>query len=700
MTVSQDAVGKLLAPRRIAVVGATPREHAVGNALMRHAAGARHQGSLVGINPRYQEVEGRPCFASLAEVPDTPDCAVMAVSDDRLLAAMEEAAKAGVGAAVILGRLYEAEPSDPPLARRVAALAREAGMAVCGANCMGLFNAVEDVHLCMTVLPYREVPGRVAFLSHSGSTWSGVGGNRRQLDLSIGVSMGNELATGVGDYIRYLITRPETAVIGLVLETVRDAEGFLAAVDAAAEADIPVVALKLGRSERGRRFALTHSGALAGDARVYDAVFRRHNVVAVTNLDELCNTLELFACGRRPAPGGLGVQTDSGGERQLITDLADDLAVPLAQLSPETRAALTAVLDPGLEPENPVDYWGERGFEVLPKVTRILADAPEVGLVALATNMVSGRRILHDSDAALEAAHAATDKPCVLLANLSGTPDPDEATRLRRKGIPVLTGTDDALKAIGHMLAWQAGRERQGGAPGTLDATMLRRWRMRLAGAPYLSGEEALALVGEAGVAVAPFAVVRDSRALATAAGKLGYPVALKTAEPGIDHKTDVGGVVLGLADEDELIAAWRRMADALGPRVMVQAMAEPGVEVMVGMTRDATFGPVMTVALGGILVELLDDAVAFVPPVGPEEAAALIGRLRGAGILDGVRGRPAADRTALAEAVSRLSVMAATLGDLITGLDVNPLLVHPTGVTAVDALVIAGQAQEHAEDP
>jgi acetate---CoA ligase (ADP-forming) len=695
MTVSQDAVAKLLAPRRIAIVGATPREHAVGNALIRHAGGARFGGSVCGINPRYEEVEGLPCFASLGAVPETPDCAVMAVSDDRLLAAMEDAVAAGVGAAVILGRLYEAEPSNPPLARKVADLAREAGMALCGANCMGLFNAVEDVHLCMTVLPNREVPGRVAFLSHSGSTWSGLGGNRRQLDISIGVSMGNELATGVGDYIRYLITRPETAVIGVVLETVRDAEGFLGAVDAAAEADIPVVALKLGRSEQGRRFAMTHSGALAGDARVYDAVFRRHNVVRVKTLDEMCDTLELFACGRRPGPGALGIQTDSGGERQLITDLAEETGVTLARFSETTRKALADVLDPGLEPENPVDYWGESGFAVLPKVTRILADAPEVGMVALATNMISGRRILYESDAALEAAHAATDKPCILLANLSGSIDPDEAARLRRCGIPVLTGTQTALQAIGHMMAWHGGRAARPEAPVSLDAGKLRRWRMRLAEGAALAGEEAMALIADSGVAVPACGVATDARMAAAVAKRCGYPVALKTAESGIDHKTDVGGVVLGLADEDALVAAYRTMAAALGPRVLIQAMAQPGVEVMVGMSRDATFGPVMTIAMGGILVELLDDAVAFVPPVAPEEAAALIARLRGAKMLDGVRGRPAADRAALARAVSNLSAMVAVLGDVIAGLDVNPLLVHAQGVTAVDGLVVTGEPVE-----
>jgi acyl-CoA synthetase (NDP forming) len=553
---------------------------------------------------------------------------------------------------------------------------------------MGFFNAVDDVRLSMSDLPNLDIPGRVGLLSHSGSTWSGLGGNLRQMRFSIGISMGFELATGLGDYIDYLVERPETSAIALVLETVRDGERFIAAVEAADARGIPVIALKLGRSEKARAFALSHSGALAGDDRVYDAVFRRRNVIGVHTLDELMDTLEMVICGRTPAEGTVGIQTDSGGERQLITDLAADFGVPLAAFSAETAAALAEVLDPGLEPENPVDYWGEGGFAVTPKVTRILGDAPEVGVVAFATNMVSNRPILRVSTQALEAVHATTDKPSVMLGNLTSTIDPGEAERLRAKGIPVLMGTETGLKAIGHFLDWHARRRAATEHSPSMPESVCARWRQRLA-AGVLAPEDMLALVEDAGVPV-PRGAVAETREAAVEAGRsLGFPVVLKTADPEVLHKTDVGGVVLGIGDESALADAYDRMAGALGPRVLVQETAPSGIEMLVGMTNDVTFGPVMTVAMGGILVEVLNDAVTFVPPVTPLEADMLVRSLRASALLDGVRGRAPGDREALAKAVSALSLMAAALGDLIGECDVNPLLVHETGVTAVDALIM-----------
>lgn len=687
MTVAKEAMTALLAPRRVAIVGATPRSGAVGNNVIRHAAGPRFSGDLVAVNPGYEEVEGRTCFASLEAIPETPDCAVMAVGDNRIEAAVEDAARAGVKGMVLLGRLYEPEDDGVALRARVGAIAREAGMAVCGGNCMGFFNTPDDVRLSMSDLPNLDIPGTIGLLSHSGSTWSGMGGNLRQMRFSIGVSMGFELATGVGDYVEYLVSCPETSAIAMVLETVRDGEQFLGAIEAANTRGIPVVGLKLGRSDKAREFALSHSGALAGDDRVYEAVFRRHNVIGVHTLDEMLDTLELVSCGRVPAADSVGIQTDSGGERQLITDLASDFDVPLTNFSAGTRAALAEVLDPGLDPENPVDYWGEGGLAVTPKITRILGDAPEVGLVAFATNMVSNRVILFASTEALEAVHDSTDKPCVMLGNLTSTVDPGEAARLREKGIPVLMGTETGLKAMGHFLAWHKRRMESHEHRSDLDKALVETWRSRLSSGE-LAPEAMLALIADFGAMVPQSIVAESAQEVAAAARETGYPVVLKTADPKVLHKTDLGGVVLGLGDETALLAAYQAMSKALGPRVLVQETAQSGIEMLVGMKNDVTFGPVMTVAMGGVLVEVLNDAVTFVPPVSPDEADALVRTLRASALLDGVRGRPAGDRQALSKTISDLSFMVAALGDLIGECDVNPLLVHEAGVTAVDALI------------
>lgn len=681
------ALEALLNPQRVAVVGATPRENAAGRRIIEHAGGPRFKGTVVAVNPGYDEVLGRPCHASLADVPDTPHCAIMAVSDSRIAAAMEDAAAAGVKGAVLLGRLVTAEDGGRTLPGRIAAIAREAGMAVCGANCMGLFNTRADVRLSLSDLPGLDQPGRIGLVSHSGSTWSGLGANKRSLHFSIGISAGNELVTGVADYLGHLVAQEATSAVAMILETVRDGERFLAAIEAADSAGIPLVALKLARSATSRAFAFTHSGALAGDERVLDAVFRRHNVIAVDTLDEMMDTLEVVACGRVPPVDTVAVQTDSGGERQLITDLAERENVPLATFSAATRQALARVLDPGLDPANPVDYWGESGFEALPQVTSILGNADEAGVVVFATNMVSGRVLLYRSSEALETVHRTSKKPCMMMGNITSSIDDDEARRLRKAGIPVLCGTLTGLRAIRHLITWHATRRTRREPVPPLPRDTLGPWRHQLSsGSPH--PEDLLDLLASLGLEVPRTRTCHLEDDLGPALEFTGCPAVLKTANRDIAHKTEAGGVITGLASVAAVRQAWRTMSPALGPKVLVQETAPDGIEMIVGMITDPVFGPVMTIGAGGILVEVLDDAVMFVPPVSIEEADALIGRLKVSAVLDGVRGRPPLARLAAADAVSRLSRLAASLGDCLEEFDINPLIVHSRGAMAVDVLV------------
>ena len=695
MNLSQEAMNALLRPRTIAVVGATSRDGAVGNAVTGHASGNRFTGKVFGIHPNHEMVHGRACVPSLADLPEPADCAVLAVGDHRVEAAMAEAASAGVKGAVLLGRLHEDVPGDPSLKDRVAAIAREAGMAVCGANCMGLFNTLDDIWLSMTTLAGNETPGNVALLSHSGSTWSGAGASQRQAGFAFGVSVGNEVATTMADYLRYMCTAPEVQAVACVMEAVRDPENFLDAIELAGSQGMPVVVLKLGRTEKSRAFAYSHSGALSGSDAAYDAVFRRHNVIRVRTLDEMLDTLEMVTCGRVPAAEGLGVQTDSGGERQLIVDLAADLGVRLADLAPATRTHLAQVLDPGLEAENPVDYWGERGFEVLPQIAPILAADPGVGIVALATNMVPNRRILFDSTAAIAAVHRTTEKPCVLLGNLHSTIDRGEAARLRAEGIPVLMGTETGLLAVGHFLAWHRNRRRPAGTPPDGPGTeTVARWRAKLMNGE-LSPDEALSMVRDWGVAIPRSRSAADTESLLSAAAEFGYPVVLKTARSDIAHKYDVGGVALGLGDEAALAEAYEIMAARLGPDVILQQQAAEGTEIIVGIVRDPTFGAVMTLGLGGVFVEVFRDAVTFLPPVDATEATLLLSGLKAHALLTGARGRQPADLDALADSVARLSVLAVDMGDIISEMDINPVITFSDGAMAVDALVVTAKGRD-----
>jgi acetate---CoA ligase (ADP-forming) len=488
-----------------------------------------------------------------------------------------------------------------------------------------------------------------------------------------------------------------------------------------------------------------HSGALAGEDGAYQALFDAYGVVRVATLDELADTCELLA-GRRAHPGGLAAIHDSGGERAHLLDVTERLRVPLAELSETTRARLEAVLEPGLPATNPLDAWGtgNDADRIFAACIRAVLENPATA--ALALNLDLTTEPTPDTSytgLAIEAA-AGTDKPVAVIANLASAVDPAEAATLRAAGVPVLEGTATGLAAMGHLLAYRdflarrgAGdgmeaAERRGAAderrvvdnpapvpPGsaTLPHRGTRhrrvgvgrareRWRRRLseagrplgelaeAGAPLggpepLDEAEGLALLADWGVPVVAAEVASSLEQALAAAGRVGWPVALKTAAAGVVHKSDVGGVLLGLDGPDRVAAAYKDLAARLGPRVTVAAMAGPGVELALGVVADPQFGPLLMVAAGGVLVEILGDRRFALPPVDRRQAMAMLDRLAVRPLLDGVRGGPPADLDAVAQAVADLSVLAVDLGDRLAALDVNPLVAGPDGCVAADALVV-----------
>ena len=476
---------------------------------------------------------------------------------------------------------------------------------------------------------------------------------------------------------------------------------------AAAARDVPVVLLTAGRSARGRAMVSAHSGALAAADGGWEALARGYGVHRAGDLAELADTLELFAIGRR-ARGGTGIATvhDSGLERAHVADVADELGVPFAAIGEPTTARLAGLLDPGLEPANPLDIWGTgaRAQEQLSGALTTLAGDPAVAAVALAVDLVHE----YDGDqsypdAVTEAARH-TSKPVVVLSNLPAAIDPDVAARLRAGGVPVLEGTRTGLLALGHLLNHgllnhghlNHGLPQPGAATPlapvpVIDAARRARWTALLA-AGEADGAALAGLLRDYGIAVARSrSAVSEAGALAAAA-ELGYPVVLKTDEPGIAHKSDAGGVVLGLAGPAALAAAYQDLAERLGRRVLVCETIPAGPELALGLARDHELGPLLVVGAGGVLVELLADRAVALPPVGPEQARAMVGELRVAALLAGARGQPAADLDAVVAAITGLSQLAAELGDALEALDINPLICGPHGAVAVDALAIPRQ--------
>ena len=680
----------LLAPRSIAVVGASPREGSQLGKLRVSLAEADFAGPVHAVNPRYEEIDGLPCYPSLADVPGGVDLAVLSVADTRLEENIAAAIDAGAGALSIFGSCLIEEDATPKLAERLSAMAREAKLPINGGNCLGFCNYEARININPGPFAGRT-PGGVTFLGHSGSVFGAITGTDARFGLNLAVSCGRELSTSVADYMDYALDFGTTKVFALFLETVRDPEGFVAALEKAADRGVPVVALKTGRSEAAARMAVSHSGALAGDDKAYDALFRRYGVLRVDDLDELVASTLLMERAHDVGPGGIATIHDSGGERELIADMAEEHGVRFAQIGPKTVARLAERLEYGLEPENPCDAYGTgKDFDGIARdcFAALMADEDTaLGLYVLDVQQ-GGAYFRALIDACRDAA-ATTTKPVAVVTNYSGLDNRDLGIATTRDGIPWLDGTRPAMRAVANAFAWRDWRAARGAAETHAANPRAVAWRARLAQGTPLDEAEGLALLADYGIGVPPHRVVASRDEALAAASALGLPVVLKTAVAGIAHKTDVGGVKLNLKSEAEVGAAWDDLATRLGPRALVAPMAGEGAELVAGLVADPQFGPMVVIGAGGILVELLADAAALVAPAPRREVETVLGSLRVSRLLDGVRGGPALDRTAAIDAVVGLSRLAADLGDLIAEMDINPLRVLPSGVVALDALVV-----------
>jgi acyl-CoA synthetase (NDP forming) len=687
------SIGCMLEARSVAVVGASARPESFGQQMMLQLVHGGFDGAVYPVNPKYDEVMGHRSYPTIGEVPEPVDLAVLGVSNALLEDQLTAAAEAGTRSAVIFASCFE-PPAEgvPPLSERLASIARGAGMALCGGNGMGFINADRGLRACGFSEPFGRQPGPITFISHSGSAFSAMLHNDRGLRFNLVVSSGLEMVTTADEYMAYALDQPTTRLIALFIETARDPAGFRAALTRAAEADIPVVALKVGRTDQAQELVTAHSGALAGEDGAFEALFDAFGVARVETFDEMADTLELFAAGRRAAPGGLAAIHDSGGERAHLIDMAARTDVPLTQISEQTTMRLGAVLEDGLPAVNPLDAWGtgNQADDIFIQCMRALLDDADTGALAFCVDLTT--ELIPETGYSLVAREvfAGTEKPVAVLGNLASAIDRRDAEFVRRAGVPVLEGTATGLAAFRHLFERRDFRGRpsvRGSSPAGAD--LQEAWRAKLSSADPVDEAGALALLSDYGVPVVEFAVVVDLEGGLAAAERIGWPVALKTAQPGVAHKSDLGGVKLDLSDAQALRSAYEDVAGRLGPRVTVAAMAPPGVELHLGVVNDGQFGPMVLVAAGGILVEVLSDRRLALPPVDETRARTLIDRLRVRPLLDGVRGAPPANVDALVHAIVAVSWLAHDLGDQLQALDVNPLIVGPSGCVAVDALLI-----------
>jgi len=682
----------LLRPSSIAIVGASASE-GVGRRILETLLHGQYPGSLYAINPKYDDVMGVPCFPDLAALPEPVEHVVFAVSDHRIEAIFEEAVKTGVKAMTIMSMLYIDNDMQPPLKERIQARVQETGVLVCGANGMGFYNFADRVTVGGFATRPNHIAGNVALISHSGSGMAGIMDSDERINFNLTVSAGQELSVGMHDYLDFALEMPTTEVVGLFMETVREPDLMIQAFKKATRKQIPIVVIKTGKTKRSAELTVSHSGALAGSDECYNAVFSKFGIQRVNDMNELADTLIMFAQPHSLAEGNLVTIHDSGGERQLILDLAADQDVDFAELNPETILKLEEILDPGLPAVNPLDAWG-RGLDdsdqiMADSLTTMLQDQ-NASMGAVVQDRGALSRIYPEYLQYMKQANDATGKPVFLVSNIQGTSSDNTVMESTARGLPILDGVYSFLAGVRCMHRYRDYLAHENDILEPISTEAMTKWQQIIDQGQLIGENEALEMLSDNGIAVNQSYGVDNLDEVIESAKKLGYPVVLKTAVPGISHKSEVHGVYLNLNSDKELTDAYKDLDKRLGPEALLSKMIdEEGVEMILGMTTDPQFGPMITLGFGGVYAEALKDVVTLMPPFNAETAKQALSELKMQSLLSGYRGSEAADVESYCKMASKFSLFALAMRNHICEIDVNPIILGKDICLGLDALMV-----------
>jgi acetate---CoA ligase (ADP-forming) len=693
----------LMRPRSIAIVGASQR---MGRAtrVVKNLKSYGYGGAIYPINPKYDEVLGLRCYPDLASTPAPADTVVVAIPAEQVPGILTAAVDVGVRGAVVLSSGF-AEAGAAGRARQgvLERLAAERGLLICGPNCYGVFNLrLASAMFSADLAALR--PGPVAVVSQSGGFSHAIAEHlmrQRAVGVSYIVSCGNQAGVGVEDYVDFLVEDPDTAVIGVHVEGFRRPDTLRAVAARARAAGKPIVVFKVGRSENARQAMLAHTGSLAGTPEIVEAVLKQSGLVQVTGLNEMLDTLALLsmATGFRRRDVRVVVLSGLGGECGNLSDVAERVGLELPPLSAPTVETLRGVMPDFATPRNPLDGTGAMYEDptLFPRILDTLLHDETVDVVAFNQRAqvaapggwAPARAYVEPLTAALR---RGTDRLVLCFSSFAGGDlDQEVVGPLAEVGVPYLEGSESMLLALRHLRAYRRGLERS-----TIPPSPPATPAPGLAG--VLSGDEARRLLSDFGIPLVATRAARDADDAVKAAEAIGYPVVLKIDSPDIAHKSDVGGVRLGCASAVAVREAFSAMLDQVRRRapaarihgVLVQPMVAGGIEMLVGIKTDPVFGPAVVCGVGGIFVEVLRDVAVRVPPLDRAEAQAMLGELRGAALLRGLRGRPPADVDALADTLVRVARLAESYRGTLRALDINPLVVREAGrgAVAVDWLV------------
>src|SRR5438034_9215331 len=703
----------LLIPESVSIFGASGDDHSLRGLLTHYLIEHGFPGPVYPVTRSQKEVLGHKAYAAVADLPEAPDLAVILVPAAHVVGAIEQCGARGIPAAIVISSGFGEEEGEAAAARDVAlrAIAKETGMLIAGPNSEGLVNPLRPLVATFSpvfhdpkdpLLPQGSQARPIAVSCQSGAlTFAFLSrGRDRQLRFTYQVSAGNQTVLEAHDYVDWVIGTGGADIFLCYLEGVRDTARFRAVADKAARAGKPLIVAKVGRSDAGRRAAASHTGALARAGMADDAIFRHHGVIRGEDLDHMVDVATAFAYCQLPRGNRVAVITGSGGSAVWMADILSAHGLELPVLEDDLQARIMQLLPSYGSAQNPIDATAQAIGEVgYAPIVEIVRQSERIDTILLISSMANETRAKKVADEMAELV-ATTDQPILLCTYTTASAAAIAA--LAGAGIPCYTSMPSCARAIRTLVDYGAFRERLAArsAPPQIAAPAREAVVTALAKAgPVLTEVASKALLAHYGVPLPPEALATSEAEAVAAAQRIGGAVALKVQSPDILHKTEAGAVMLGLSGDAAVRDGYRTVlarAQAAHPNakidgVLVQAMARRGREIILGITRDPDFGPMLMVGLGGIHVEVLKD-VAFAPvPLGADEALDLIGQLKGAALLDAVRGEPAADRDALARLMVALSRFAADHADAIAEIDLNPVIVHAAGegLTIVDALIV-----------
>jgi len=705
----------LLTPRSVAVIGVSEDRKTIRGRLLHVMLERGFPGKIYPVSRKLKTVHGLPTFASLAELPERVDLAILSTPAEAVPEVLEECGRNGIRAALVIASGFAEGGGEAGLVlqRTLRDIAAQYDMAVCGPNSTGFLNTFAPLAACfsptvensgISITPPAEAKKRLGVTSQSGGfTFAFLSrSQQRPLGYSYMVSSGNEACLDGADYVDFMLDDGRTDAFLMYMEGAAHPARLLATAAKAADAAKPIIVLKAGRSEVSKRAAASHTGSMGGEAASFRAVFTEYGVVEADDIDQMLDTANAFTFCPLPAGYRVGLLSASGGGAVLMADALSAHGLELPPFDGTTQARIQAFLPAYGSAQNPVDVTATAIRDVgYARIIEIVRECSDVDMIVVVGSLSYEYGIEKDLTE-LKRVALDTHKPIVFFTY--STASARAVALLASAGIAVFTsmpGCARALRSLGDYAAFQRRWKRDRTLRSPRAATPAKESPLAAAGR-VLCEADAKAVLGAYGLPNPPEQLVQSADEAVSAAARIGYPVALKAQSPDLLHKTEAGAVVLSLNSEAAVREAYAAVSSKLPAAaqatlrgMLVQKMAAAGVEVIVGINRDAQFGPMIMVGLGGILVELLQDFALAPVPVSEARALELIRSLRGARIFDGLRGKPAADVHALAALVARLSQFAADHAGLIEEIDLNPVIVHERGLTVVDALIVKVGTQD-----